>query len=170
MKKVYICSPYRARNKKELNRNIEYAKYLTNKAIKAGLAPITPHLYLPLCLNDDNPKEREMGLRAGIELLITCNYVIAGIRYGISEGMSREIVAADAAGIEVVNADKLQRKLESENEDRKKKIKEYAKLYACDFCPGNRRHTCTSFSCKEPYEKARKYAETHIESIKVPGM
>lgn len=170
MKKVYICSPYRAQSNDKLIRNIEYAKSITRQAIKAGLAPIAPHLYMPLCLDEDKPEERELGLKAGIELLKTCSFVIVGIRYGISEGMSWEIAAADAADIEVVNADKLQRKLESENEDRKKKIKEYAKLYACDFCPGNRRHTCTSFSCKEPYEKARKYAETHIDSIKVPRM
>lgn len=134
MKKAYICSPYRARNRKELNRNIEYAKSLTNKAVKAGLAPITPHLYLPLCLNDDNPKEREMGLSAGIELLKTCDYVIVGIHYGISEGMSREIIAADAAGIEVVNADKLQYKLKAEEDTRQVIIDKYAELHACDFC------------------------------------
>lgn len=167
MKKVYICSPYRARNKRELNRNIEYAKSITNKAIKAGLVPITPHLYLPLCLNEDDSKEREMGLRAGIELLITCNYVIAGIRYGISEGMSREIVAADTLGIEVVNADKLQHKVKMDDKTIQKKINKYARTHACNFCPGSRQHTCASFLCREPYEKARKYAETHINSIEV---
>lgn len=170
MKKVYICSPYRAKNNEELTRNIEYAKSLTRQAIKAGFAPITPHLYKSQCLDEDKPEERELGLKAGIELLKTCDYVIAGTRYGISEGMSGEIAAADAAGIEVVNADKLRYKLESENETRKKKVEEYAKLHTCDFCPGNSRHTCTSFSCKGPHERARKYAETHIDSIKVPGM
>lgn len=170
MKKVYICSPYRAQSNEELIRNREYAKSLTRQAIKAGLAPITPHLYMSQCLDEDKPEERELGLNAGIELLIICNYVIAGIRYGISEGMRREIVAADTLGIEVVNADKLRYKLESENKTRKKKIEEYAKLHTCDFCPGNSRYTCTSFSCNGPYEKAREYAETHIDSIKVPGM
>jgi hypothetical protein len=167
LKKVYICSPYRANNNEELTRNIEYAKSLTRQAIEAGFAPITPHLYMPLCLDENNPKEWELGLKAGIELLKNCSFVIAGIRYGISEGMSGEIAEADAAGIEVMNADKLQYKLEDEV---KQKIKEYARLHACNFCPGSRHHTCTSFSCKEPHEKARRYAETHIDSIKVPGM
>ena len=43
MMKVYVCSPYRAKDGAELDRNIEYAQALTRRALKAGLAPITPH-------------------------------------------------------------------------------------------------------------------------------
>ena len=46
MKKVYICSPYRAKTSAELDRNIDYAQALTRSAIMAGLVPITPHLYM----------------------------------------------------------------------------------------------------------------------------
>ena len=52
MMKVYICSPYRAKDGAELDRNIEYAQALTRQAIKAGLAPITPHLYMTQCLDE----------------------------------------------------------------------------------------------------------------------
>lgn len=45
MRKVYICSPYRAKDGAELDRNIDYAQQLTRQALEAGLAPITPHLY-----------------------------------------------------------------------------------------------------------------------------
>lgn len=73
----------------------------------AGVAPITPHLYLTQCLNDKKREERAVGMAAGMQLLKGCDFVIAGIKYGISEGMRREIALADASGIDVVNADKL---------------------------------------------------------------
>ena len=161
MRKVYICSPYRAKDGAELDRNIDYAQALTKQAIEAGLAPITPHLYMTQCLNEDKPEERAAGMAAGLTLLKSCDFVIVGVKYGISEGMSAEIAAADAAGIEVVNADKLCYKLEH---DRKAWLEEYAKLHACEFCKGSRLHTCTSYRCQQPYREAYKYAEKHFTS------
>lgn len=156
MRTVYICSPYRAADSAQLDRNIDYAQALTKQAIEAGLAPITPHLYMTQCLNEDKPEERAAGMAAGLTLLKSCDFVIVGVKYGISEGMSAEIAAADAAGIEVVNADKLRYKLEH---DRRAWLEEYAKLHACEFCRGSRLHTCTSYRCQQPYREAYKYAE-----------
>lgn len=156
MRKVYICSPYRAADSAQLDRNIDYAQALTKQAIEAGLAPITPHLYMTQCLNEDKPEERAAGMAAGLTLLKRCDFVIVGVKYGISEGMSAEIAEADAAGIEVVNADKLRYKLEH---DRRAWLEEYAKLHACEFCRGSRLHTCTSYRCQQPYREAYKYAE-----------
>ena len=161
MRKVYICSPYRAKNSAQLDRNIDYAQALTKRALEAGLAPITPHLYMTQCLNEDKPEERAAGMAAGLTLLKSCDFVIVGVKYGISEGMSAEIAEADAAGIEVVNADKLRYKLEH---DRRAWLEEYAKLHACEFCRGSRLHTCTSYRCQQPYREAYKYAEEHFTS------
>lgn len=161
MRKVYICSPYRAADSAQLDRNIDYAQALTKQAIEAGLAPITPHLYMTQCLNEDKPEERAAGMAAGLTLLKGCDFVIVGVKYGISEGMSAEIAEADAAGIEVVNADKLRYKLEH---DRRAWLEEYAKLHACEFCRGSRLHTCTSYRCQQPYREAYKYAEKHFTS------
>ena len=161
MRKVYICSPYRAKDGAQLDRNIDYAQALTKRALEAGLAPITPHLYMTQCLNEDKPEERAAGMAAGLTLLKGCDFVIVGVKYGISEGMSAEIAAADAAGIEVVNADKLRYKLEH---DRRAWLEEYAKLHACEFCRGSRLHTCTSYRCQQPYREAYKYAEKHFTS------
>ena len=161
MRKVYICSPYRAKDGAQLDRNINYAQALTKQAIEAGLAPITPHLYMTQCLNEDKPEERAAGMAAGLALLKSCDFVIVGVKYGISEGMSAEIAAADAAGIEVVNADKLRYKLEY---DRRQWLDEYARLHACEFCRGSRLHTCTGYRCQKPYREAYKYAEEHFTS------
>lgn len=64
MKKVYICSPYRAKDGAELDRNIDYAQQLTRQALEAGLAPITPHLYMTQCMDDKKPEERARGMAA----------------------------------------------------------------------------------------------------------
>lgn len=78
MMKVYVCSPYRAKDGAELDRNIEYAQALTRRALKEGLAPITPHLYITQCLDEKKPQERAQGLAAGLELLKGCDFMIVG--------------------------------------------------------------------------------------------
>lgn len=99
---TYICSPYRAKNDKELRRNIAYARELTRMVLMRGDVPITPHLYLPQCADDADPKERKAGLYAGMSILRCCDHMVVGTRYGISQGMKDEIqcVADGRADIE----------------------------------------------------------------------
>ena len=66
---AYICSPFRAETERELDNHIEYAQHLTRLALKAGLAPITPHLYITQVTDEEQPIERQLGLAAGAELL-----------------------------------------------------------------------------------------------------
>lgn len=164
MRKVYICSPYRAKDSAELDRNLEYAKALTRQAIEAGLAPITPHLYMTQCLSEGIPAERAKGMAAGLELLKCCDFVIVGVKYGISEGMSREIQTADKLGIEVVNADKLREKMKHEERKVDAAANDYAKLHCCRFCTGSRLHSCTGYDCREPYQKAYEYAKGRLQN------
>lgn len=85
MKKVYICSPLGGDVAGNLQRAKQYAKY----ALLCGTAPVVPHFYA-LCLNDDNPKEREIGLAAGLSLLWFCDELwVFGDR--VSHGMEKEI-------------------------------------------------------------------------------
>lgn len=97
MKCVYICSPYSG----DTERNIKYAKELTAQAIMDGYCPITPHLYIPLCLNDNEPRERKQGLEIALRLLEQCDLLIVGTRFKISKGMEVEIETAERLGIEV---------------------------------------------------------------------
>lgn len=101
MKLVYICSPYRATDAEVLKRNIEYAKELTRAALLRGECPVTPHLYMTQCLNEDIEVERHTGMAAGADILRRCDLVIVGMRYGISEGMAAEIQCAKDCGIPV---------------------------------------------------------------------
>lgn len=166
MIRVYICSPYWAKDGVELDRNIEYAQALTKQALNAGLAPITPHLYMTQCLDDKKPQERAKGIAAGIALLKTCDVVIVGMKYGISEGMSREIQTAERLGIEVVNEDRLEAyKLLYDKQQEEIKAERYAKRNCCNFCKGSRLHTCTGYDCRLPYRAAYEFAITHTELL-----
>ena len=99
MQVAYICSPYRAKDKKTLKRNKKYARDITRIAIDCGLAPVTPHLYITKVVDDNDKEDRYTGLRAGLELLARCDIVMYGSRYGISEGMAGELQEARARGI-----------------------------------------------------------------------
>lgn len=85
MKKVYICAPLGG----DIQGNLEKAKRYTEYALRCGTAPVVPHFYA-LCLNDDIPEEREIGLAAGRGLLWFCDELwIFGDE--ITRGMESEI-------------------------------------------------------------------------------
>ena len=68
MRKVYICAPLGGNVDKNLQKVKDYTRY----ALMCGAAPVVPHFYA-LCLNDRNPKEREIGMMAGLSLLWFCD-------------------------------------------------------------------------------------------------
>ncbi len=85
MKKVYICAPLGG----DTESNIEQAKGYTEYALKCGMAPVVPHFYA-LCLDDNDPKQREIGRNAGLALLWFCDELwVFGNE--ITEGMTAEI-------------------------------------------------------------------------------
>ena len=128
MRKVYICSPYRAKDGAELDRNIDYAQQLTRQALEAGLAPITPHLYMTQCMDDKKPEERARGMAAGLALLKGCDFVIAGVKYGITEEWT-ENTYSKYAGIAVIDANQIKRHLEYEKKRQERAASDYAKLH-----------------------------------------
>lgn len=161
MRKAYICSPYRAKDSAELDRNIDYAQTLTRLALEAGVAPITPHLYMTQCLDESKERERAQGMAAGLAMLKTCDFLIVGAKYGISEGMRREIQTAELLGIEIMNAEQLRHYMKEEERRTEAAAWDYAKAYACHFCKGIRLHSCTGYDCREPYKRAYEYAMAH---------
>lgn len=100
MKKVYICSRYRADDKHSVENNIKRALFACNYAATKGYAPYAPHLYLPRCLDDNDPAERMLSMRIGREFLETCNEVW---QWGatVSEGMAAELALAKELGIPI---------------------------------------------------------------------
>ena len=100
MKKVFICSRYRADENHTTEDNVRRALYACGVAVNKGYAPIVPHLYLPRCLDDNDPTERALGMAAGREFLAMCDEVW---QWGatISEGMAAELAYADELGIPI---------------------------------------------------------------------
>lgn len=164
MKRVYICSPYRAKDGAELDRNIEYAQQLTRQALEAGLAPITPHLYMTQCVDDNKPTERARGMAAGLALLKGCDFVIVGMKYGVSEGMDREIYTANTLGIAVIDANQIKQHLEYEGKRQERAASDSAKLHSCEFCKGSKLRSCTGYDCREPYRRAYEYALSRMRA------
>ena len=96
MKLVYIASPYAG----DVQANTEAAKGYCRAALEEGAIPIAPHLLYPQFLEDSDPAERNLGLRAGLELLARCDELwVCGPEN--SPGMSREIQFAQGLGIHI---------------------------------------------------------------------
>lgn len=70
MKKIFICSALRGDLKTNITMAEEYCRWAM---ITHGVLPIAPHVYFTRFLDDDSPDERELGIRAGLELLRDCN-------------------------------------------------------------------------------------------------
>lgn len=100
MKKVYICSRYRADGRHTVESNIERALYACSIALSKGYAPIAPHLIYPRCLDDTNPHDRVLGMDAARAWIPMCDELW---QWGatVSEGMEQEIALAAETGIPV---------------------------------------------------------------------
>ena len=68
MRKVYVCAPLGGNVESNLKKVRAYTEY----ALRCGTAPVVPHFYA-LCLDDNSPKDREIGLAAGLSLLWFCD-------------------------------------------------------------------------------------------------
>lgn len=100
MKIVYICSRYRPDATHTVDEAVNSALFACSMAINKGCAPIAPHLYLPRCLDDNDPNDRASGLAAGRALLTVCDEVW---QWGktITEGMAAELALAKELGIPI---------------------------------------------------------------------
>lgn len=86
---VYICSPYAG----DVDANVENARRYCRFAVDKGYIPIAPHLLFTQFLNDNNPKERQLGIFFGNAVMSKCSEVwVFGDR--ISDGMEAEIKRA----------------------------------------------------------------------------
>ena len=86
---VYICSPFSG----DVEGNIAAAQRYSRFAVDKGYIPVAPHLLFPQFLNDNDPKERQLGLFFGNALMSKCAevWVFGSI---ISPGMAAEIKRA----------------------------------------------------------------------------
>lgn len=100
MKLVYIASPFAG----DMENNTQKAREYCLSAIEEGVVPVAPHLLYPQFLDDGDPRQRSLGLQAGLDLLARCDELwVCGDE--ISPGMSREIQFAKGLGIPVRHMD-----------------------------------------------------------------
>lgn len=99
MRLVILESPYAGR----LEDNITYARACVRDSLLRGEAPIASHLLYtqPNILDDSNPHERSLGIKAGHAWLAAAEAVVIYQDYGLSEGMILGIAAGHAANIPV---------------------------------------------------------------------
>ena len=86
---VYICSPYAG----DVETNVQKARRYCRFAVDKGYIPIAPHLLFTQFLNDDSPKERQLGIFFGNAVMSKCSEVWVFGEH-ISNGMEAEIKRA----------------------------------------------------------------------------
>ena len=86
---VYICSPFSG----DVGGNVAAAQRYSRFAVGKGYIPVAPHLLFPQFLDDNDPKERQLGLFFGNALMSKCAevWVFGDV---ISAGMEAEIKRA----------------------------------------------------------------------------
>ena len=100
LKFIYVCSPFRGKTPDERQHNIQMTERYCAEIIKENAIPVAPHLYFPHFLDDNNSRERAIGLTIGKILLNHCDELRV---YGseITEGMEAEIAFAKIQDIEI---------------------------------------------------------------------
>ena len=98
-RKVYICSPLRAQDRKGVLRNMRNAKAYMHYAFGAmKCLAYAPHAFLPAFLDDEIEDDRKFALALGYRILKKCQSIfVCGNK--ISQGMEGEIAEAAKQGI-----------------------------------------------------------------------
>ena len=95
-KLVYIASPLSG----DTETNLGFARQACLNAMSQGVTPFAPHLLYPQMLDDNDPAQRELGMKMGNQMLALCDELwLCGDR--ISTGMAAEEQLARALDIPV---------------------------------------------------------------------
>lgn len=103
MKRIFIASRFAGYIRDDGKKitpamNIKRAQRLARYVVLRGNAPFVPHLYLPQSLDDNHPKERDLGIKSAMKFLEVCDEVWVDSLFGISKGMLAEIRYAQSLG------------------------------------------------------------------------
>lgn len=101
-KRIFVCSPLRARDGRTVAQHVALAKRLCHSVSLLGHAPFAPHLLYTQFLDDQIEQERDAGIRAGLLFLDVCHELWVFDGYGVAGGMRFEIEHARKNGKPVV--------------------------------------------------------------------
>ena len=97
MKRVIIESPYRGENYDRTELNVKYARACGSDCFNRNEAPFASHLLYTQMLDDTIPRERDLGIKAGLLYGRITELTAVYYDMGISEGMVYGINAAREA-------------------------------------------------------------------------
>jgi hypothetical protein len=99
MKLVILESPFAG----DVEANVKYARECVHDSLSRGEAPIASHLLYtqPGVLDDNDPKERQWGIDAGLAWRAVAHGSVVYTDLGVSRGMEYGIAAATKAGIPI---------------------------------------------------------------------
>lgn len=100
MEKVIIESPYGGSDE-DVQRNVEYAQRCLEDSLRRGEAPIASHLLHTQVLDDNNPAERKMGIRAGLAWYGAADKIVFYVDLKMSKGMTSSMETAFANGVSI---------------------------------------------------------------------
>ena len=95
-KLVYIASPLSG----DVETNLHFARQACLNAMSQGATPFAPHLLYTQMLDDNDPAQRELGMKMGNQMLALCDelWLCGDI---VSPGMAKERELADKLDIPV---------------------------------------------------------------------
>lgn len=91
LRKVIVESPYKATAERSLEVHRAYLLNCLSDSLRRWETPYASHLLIPEVLNDDDPMERGIGIRAGWYWAEHADLIAVYTDLGISEGMSLSI-------------------------------------------------------------------------------
>ena len=74
MRKVYVCAPLGG----DVESNLKKVRTYTEYALRCSTAPVVPHFYAE-CLDDNDPKDREIGMKNELQFCKNLNIRIRKI-------------------------------------------------------------------------------------------
>ena len=92
MRTVVMESPFAG----DVEDNTRYALACLRDCLERGEAPMAGHLLYTRVLDDDEPRERELGINAHIAWIHDCEAVVVYENKGISRGMRLAIDFAES--------------------------------------------------------------------------
>lgn len=99
---VILESPYSG-TEAEVKLNVEYARKCIRDCLERGESPIASHLLYtqPGILEDDIEKERQLGIKAGLDWYRAADLIVLYIDRGVSKGMKFAIKRAAIYDLEI---------------------------------------------------------------------
>lgn len=91
---AYVCTPYRAEEDEQFEKQLKHTKYVSREIVLAGHEVEVPHLLYTQFLRDDSKTERAIGMASALKHLRRCDAIFVSIRQKVSQGMEAEIAVA----------------------------------------------------------------------------